>query len=224
MLAFEHHPVSPAKKRISASDPPISPNFQQCFSDLKNLYKINSATPDRFVTSASPESIVYMVKFVCTWCFWRVFGWLWSFSAALSARDKCSAESKSLRGSSRDIRGDFWFHPCQVLSVLACVPWPCICISVYRFMTMWGEFSACSFLAMESIYVVIDAWGYSLRCYVFPSPSVTILWCPTMLFLGVNFRHIWGCSSWPFHTCLRLYFNSTSCLNVYAWGKKEGRG
>ena len=204
--------------------PPILPNFQQCFPDLKNLYKTNSATPDRLVTSAIPGSIVFKVKFVWTWCFWPVFGCFWSFSAALSARDKCSAESKLLRGSSRDIRGDFWFHPRQVLSVFACVPWPCICVSVYRIMTMWGELPACSFPTIESTYVVIDAWGYFLRCYVFPSPAVTILWWSTMLFLGVFFGLIWGYYSWPFHTHSRLYFDSPGSVDGSAWEKKAGRG
>ena len=214
----------PAKKRLSASDPPILWNFQQCFSDLKKLYMTKSATADRLASTAGLESIVFMVKFVRTWCFLPVFGWFWSLPAALFSRDWCSAESKSLRGSSRDIRGNFWSHPHQVLSIFACVPWLCICISVCPFMTMCGGFSACSSLTIESSYVVIDAWGYFLRCYVFPSPAVTILWWSTMLFLGVFFGLIWGYYSWPFHTHSRLYFDSPGSVDGSAWEKKAGRG
>ena len=223
LISCWHYDLIRFRRRKNVG-PPISLNFQQCFPDLKNLYKTNSATPDRLVTSAIPGSIVFKVKFVWTWCFWPVFGCFWSFSAAPSARDKCSAESKSLRGSSRDLRGNFWSHPRQVLSVFACVPWPCICVSAYPFMTMWGEFSACSFPTIESTYVATDAWGYFVRYCVFPSPAVTILWWSTMLFLGVFFGQIWGYFSWPFHTHSRLYFDPPSSLDSYAWGRKEGRG
>ena len=215
---------APAKKRLSASDPPILWNFQQWFSDPKKLYMTKSATADRLASTAGLESIVFMVKFVRTWCFLPVFGWLWSFPAALFARDWCSAESKSLRGSSRHIRGNFWPHPHQVLSIFACVPWLCICISVCPFMTMCGGFSACSSLTIESSYVVIDAWGYFVRYCVFPSPAVTILWWSTMLFLGVFFGLIWGYYSWPFHTHSRLYFDSPGSVDGSAWEKKAGRG
>ena len=87
-------------------------------------------------------------------------------------------------------------------------------------MTMWGEFSACSFPTIESTYVATDAWGYFVRYCVFPSPAVTILWWSTMLFLG--------CFSGKFEAIFRGRFTPIrDCISTHllAWiaMREEGR-